>query len=91
MLLLLLFNDHEIHPIGYDPFPKVNATIFFIYILMVIIVALIVVVVMLRIMIVDMVIKNISKDTFYHQKWNNKVKKKEMKNVVQTSPYKPFL
>jgi len=30
------------------------------------------------------------KDTFYHQRWNNNVKEKEKKNVVQTSPYKPI-
>jgi len=60
----LLMKNHEVHPIGFASFPKVNATIFLIYIFMVIVVALVVVVVMLRIMIVDMIIKKISKRHF---------------------------
>jgi len=57
----LLMKNHEIRPTGPAPFLEVNATIFFIYIFMVIAVALVVVVIMLGIMIVDMVIKKVSK------------------------------
>ena len=72
-----LMKNHEICPTSFASFPEVNATIFLIYIFIVIVVALVVVVVMLRITIVDIVIKKISKKTFYHLKWNNSVKKEK--------------
>jgi len=87
----LLMKTHEICPTGSAPFLEVNTIIFLIYIFMVIVVALVVVVVMLGIMIMDMVIKNISKIHFIIRSGTIMWKRKKKKVKIMANKMKVYV